>query len=317
MQFFEIMNKKIFIIVKISLFLMLGILYISGCSKSSDEVSSELKGSVDQVKQEQKIIKIGLSLPTLREERWKKDKEVIESEAAKAGIEIISYTADNDEAEQEKQCETMFGQGISVLILTPHNADSAADIVFKAQQKGIKVISYDRLILNADIDFYVSFDNVKVGELQGKYLTEKVPKGNYAVLSGAPTDNNCKMYKEGAMKYILPNIEKKMINVVLEKDIEDWNPEEAKKIIKTFLKSNKIKIDALLAPNDLTAGACIEALAEKKLDGKIPVTGQDAELAAVKRILTGKQSMTVFKDTRILAAKSVELAKKISSREQI
>ena len=119
------------------------------------------------------------------------------------------------------------------------------------------------------------------------------------------------------MKYILPNIEKKMINVVLEKDIEDWKPEEAKKIIKTFLKSNKIKIDALLAPNDLTAGACIEALAEKKLDGKIPVTGQDAELAAVKRILTGKQSMTVFKDTRILAAKAVELAKKISSGEQI
>ncbi|HPG30329.1 MAG TPA: sugar ABC transporter substrate-binding protein [bacterium] len=290
---------------------------IQGCSnknESSIENIGQNTQPAEEAKSNDKIL-VGLSLPTLREERWRKDKEIIESESLKSGIELISCVADNDSVKQEEQCLEMIAKGVSVLILAPRDADKAANIVATAKEKGVKVISYDRLVLNADIDLYISFDNIKVGELQGKYLTKKVSKGNYIILSGAPTDNNSKMYKEGAMKFISPLVENKQINIIEEKDIEDWKPEEAKKIVKSVLKSRKNNVDAILAPNDLTAGGCIEAIAEKKLEGKIAVTGQDAELAAVKRIFKGTQSMTVFKDTRILASKAVEFSKKIALGE--
>jgi D-xylose transport system substrate-binding protein len=259
---------------------------------------------------------IGLSLPTQREERWVRDAEKMKAEAVKLGLDLRFQVSDNDAAKQLAQCENLIAQGIKVLIIGAHDASSAAVIVDKAHKAKIPVISYDRLIMNCNVDLYISFDNVKVGELQGKFITEKVPKGTYVVLAGAPTDNNAKLFRQGAMKYIQPLVDKGDIKVVMDQFVKDWQPAEAQKLMEQALTANNNKIDAVLAPNDGTAGGCIQALAAQGLAGKIPITGQDAELAAAIRIIQGTQSMTIFKDTRVLGEAAIAAALKMAKGQK-
>lgn len=288
----------------LALAFMLILSLFAGCSK-------ETSGGDEK-------IKVGLSLPTQREERWVRDKETMEQVAADMGIELIVKVADADMEEQITQVESLLAQGIDALILAPHDAAAAATLVDKAKQEGIPVISYDRLITNTDkLDVYLSFDNVRVGELQGQFITEKVPEGNYIILSGAPTDNNAKLFKQGAMKYIQPLIDEGKINVIAEQAVENWVPENALKIVEAALSANNNEVDAILAPNDGTAGAAIQALAAQGLAGKVPITGQDAEKAAAKRILEGTQSMTIFKDTRELGKEAINIAIKLAKGEKV
>jgi len=255
-------------------------------------------------------VKVGLSLPTQREERWVKDKQVMEAEAKKAGIDLRVQVTDNDASKQVAQCENLISQGVKVLILAPHDASSAAVIIDKAAKAGIRVISYDRLVTNSTLDYhYLSFDNVKVGELQGEFISKKVSQGSYIVLAGSPTDNNAKLFREGAMKYLQPLVDKGAIKIVMDQFVKDWQPSEAQKLCEQALTANKNKIDAVLAPNDGTAGGCIQALAAQGLAGKIPITGQDAELSGAIRIVQGTQSMTIFKDTRELGKKAIQMAR--------
>jgi len=254
-------------------------------------------------------IKVGLSLPTQQEERWVRDRDAMLAEAKKAGVDLRVQISNNDAAKQVSQCENLLSQGIKVLILAPHDATSASTIIDKAVAAGVKVISYDRLVLDSNADYYyLSFDNVKVGELQGDWLTKKVNKGNFIVLSGAPTDNNAKLFKEGAMKFIKPLADKGDVKIVFEQPVKDWAPAEAQKLCEQALTAAGNKVDGVLAPNDGTAGGCIQALAAQNLAGKVPITGQDAELSAAIRIVQGQQGMTVFKDTRLLGAKAIQMA---------
>lgn len=262
-------------------------------------------------------VKIGLSLPTQSEERWVRDKKAMVEAAHQAGVDLRVQITNNDAAKQIAQSENLIAQGIKVLILAPHDAESAGVIVTKAKKAGIKVISYDRLALSSEPDLYLSFDNEKVGEVQGEYLTKLVPKGQYVVLSGAPTDNNARLYHQGAMKFIKPLVDKGDIHIVMDQSVKDWQPSEAQKIVEQALTATQNKVDAVLAPNDGTAGGAIQALTAQGLAGKVPVTGQDAELAAAIRIVQGTQTMTIFKDTRILGAKAVELAVKLAKGESI
>ncbi|HEU4382492.1 MAG TPA: substrate-binding domain-containing protein [Anaeromyxobacteraceae bacterium] len=262
--------------------------------------------------------KVGLSLPTQREERWVKDKLTMEAEAKKRGIDLRVQVTDNDAAKQVAQCENLISQGVKILILAPHDASSASVIIDKAAKAGIKVISYDRLVTDSPLDYYyLSFDNVKVGELQGNYITKRVPKGTYAVLAGSPTDNNAKLFREGAMKFIKPLADKGDIKIVMDQFVKDWQPSEAQKLCEQALTANQNKIDAVLAPNDGTAGGCIQALAAQGLAGKVPITGQDAELAGAIRIVQGTQSMTIFKDTRELGKKAIEMAVDLAAGKPI
>jgi D-xylose transport system substrate-binding protein len=268
---------------------------------------SALAGCKTAVPTEKKL-KIGLSLATLQEERWVRDKDRITKDCADQGIELLTQIANMDAALQESQCDQMFTSGINVLILAAQDSAAAATIVDKARAAGVKVISYDRLVMNTpNVDVYISFDNVQVGVLQGTWLTKAVPKGNYAILSGAPTDNNAKLFKQGAMSIIQPLVDKGDIKIVAEQAVVEWKHENALKIMENALTANKNNIQGVLAPNDGTAGGCIQALAAQGL--KIPITGQDAELAAAQRIVKGTQGMTVFKDTRMLGDAAVEAAK--------
>jgi D-xylose transport system substrate-binding protein len=263
-------------------------------------------------------LKIGLSLPTQREERWVKDKQIMEAEAKALDVDLRVQVTDNDAGKQVSQCENLISQGIKVLILAPHDASSASVIIDKASKAGIKVISYDRLVTESPLDYYyLSFDNVKVGELQGEFITKKVPKGSYIVLAGSPTDNNAKLFREGAMKFIKPLADKGDIKVVMDQFVKDWQPSEAQKLCEQALTANQNKIDAVLAPNDGTAGGCIQALAAQGLAGKVPITGQDAELSGAIRIVQGTQSMTIFKDTRELGKRAVQMAVDIANGKAI
>ena len=262
-------------------------------------------------------IKIGFSLPTQQNERWSFDLKAMEKEAQKADIELLCTVAQNDQMQQNEQIDELLSQGINVLIMAPHDAAGAAVAVKKAADKDVKVIAYDRLILNAKIDAYISFDNEKVGELQGEYLTKRVPKGNYIILSGSPTDNNARYLKDGAMKFIQPLIDAGKIKVLVDHPVVDWMPYKAQELVELALAEAKGDIDAILAPNDDTAGGAVKALEAYKLAGKVAVTGQDSEVFAVRRIVAGTQAMTVFKDTRQLAKTALLVAVKLANGQDI
>src|SRR5512133_2212376 len=142
---------------------------------------------------------VGVSLPTQREERWVRDRRIMQEEAKRRGVDLRVQVTDNDAAKQLDQCENLMAEGVKVLILAPHDSSGAAVIVDKAVRAGVIVISYDRLIRGSAADFfYLSFDNFKVGELQGEFLARHVPRGNYVVLAGSPTDNNARLFHAGA-----------------------------------------------------------------------------------------------------------------------
>jgi D-xylose transport system substrate-binding protein len=260
-----------------------------------------------------KKIVIGVSLPTQRDERWVRDAQKMKDYAKEHDIDLKLQISDNDAARQMAQCENLLAQGIDILLIAPHDASSASAIVDSAHQAGIKVISYDRLVLGTNLDLYVSFDNFAVGRLQGEYLVSRVPKGNYAIFAGAPTDNNAKLFRDGAMSVIKPYVDRGDVKIVADQWIADWQPSAAMNLMQNALTATNNKIDAVLAPNDNTAGGMITALEQAGLAGKIPVTGQDAEVTGAKRILKGTQSMTVFKDTRALATAALDAAVLLAS----
>lgn len=262
-------------------------------------------------------IKVGLSLPTQQEYRWVSDKETMEAVAAELGIELVVTVASNDAAQQATQVEQLLAQDIKVLILAPVDGAAAATLADQAAAKGIKVIAYDRMIMNTSIDVYMSFDNEIVGEMQGKFITETVPAGKYIIMAGDPADNNATLFKKGAMKYIQPLIDNGSITVIADQAVDKWDPSNAMKIVEQALVASKNDVQAILAPNDGTAGGSIQALAAQKLDGKVPITGQDAEAAAAKRILEGTQSMTIYKDTRALGRKAIEVAIQFAKGETV
>ena len=257
---------------------------------------------------EAKKIRIGLAMDTLKEERWQRDRDLFVKKAQELGAEVLVQAANGNASLQTSQAENLLTQNIDVLVVVPTNGVTAASIVDAAHKAGKKVLSYDRLILNADVDLYISFDNVEVGRLQAAYLLDKQPKGNYVLIGGAPTDNNAKLFREGQMKALKPSIDKGDVKIVADQWAKDWQASEALKHVENALTKNKDNVQAIVASNDGTAGGAISALKQQKLAGKVLVSGQDADLAACQRIAEGTQAMTVYKPIRLIAEKAAEAA---------
>ncbi|MEQ8154903.1 MAG: substrate-binding domain-containing protein [Clostridiaceae bacterium] len=267
---------------------------------------------------DRKDVVIGISLPDQLIPKWLRTKKYMEQCArTKNGVMLKIENADFDAARQASQVENLISQGIDVLILAPVDLFAAASLVEKAHKAGIKVVNYDRLIKNCYADFYISFNGLKVGELQGEYLIREVPTGNYIILSGDSRDFNARLYKNGAMEYIQPLVSVGNIKIAADKAVKNWDPKIAFKIVEQALIDNNNNIDAILAPNDTTAGGAIEALKAQGLAGKVTVTGQNADLDAVRRIIEGTQSMTVFKDDREEARIAVDAAVKSACNEPV
>jgi D-xylose transport system substrate-binding protein len=252
--------------------------------------------------------KIGFSIDDLRLERWARDRDYFTAAAQKLGAKVYVQSADASEQRQIAQIENLISRGVDVLVIVPYNATVLNNAIREAKKAKIKVVSYDRLILNADVDAYVSFDNKAVGELQAQSLVNLKPKGNYYLLGGAPTDNNAKILRDGQMKVLQPLVDKGDVKIVGKQWVKDWSASEAMAIVENALTASGNKIDAVVASNDGTAGGAIQALAAQKLAGKVVVSGQDADLAAVRRVIAGTQTMTVYKPLRALASNAANVA---------
>ncbi len=251
---------------------------------------------------------IGFCIDDLRVERWSRDRDYFVAAAEKLGAKVSVQSADASEERQISQIENLISRGVDVIVIVPFNSKALTNVVAEAKKAGIKVVSYDRLILDADVDAYISFDNEKVGELQAQGVLKVKPKGRYFLLGGAPTDNNAKILREGQMKVLKPAIDRGDIQVVGQQWVPEWSASTALGIMENALTANNNRIDAVVASNDGTAGGAIQALAAQHLAGKVPVSGQDADLAAVKRLVAGTQTMTVYKPLKLIASEAAKLA---------
>ncbi len=290
--------------------LCLAALLAAACVEQPPETSNEAgpkKGT----------IRIGLSMDTLKEERWQRDRDLFMARARELGAEVLVQSANGDDRVQMQQADNLLTQGVDVLVVIPHNGEIAASIVDSAKARGVPVISYDRLIRSSEPALYISFDNEKVGELQARYLLERAPKGNYVLIGGAPTDNNALLFRKGQMNVLKPAVDGGDVKVVSDQWAKDWLASEALRIAEDALTRSGNQVTAVVASNDATAGGAISALEVQRLAGKVLVSGQDADLAALQRIVAGTQSMTVYKPVHLLARRAAEAAVSLARGEKV
>lgn len=276
------------------------------------ENSDSLK-NVNNLVDGNKVI-IGLSMDSLRLPIWKKQRDLFVNKAKELGAEVIVEQANGDDNVQLSQIDKLIAEGVNVLVVIPHDGEICAAAIEKAHNAGIKVMAYDRLIKNSDVDLYIGIDNYKVGQLQAEELLKVVPSGNIAYVGGSPNDNNALLFRIGAFEVL--NKHKGSINIVMDQYSMDWKSEEAYNNL-TKVLSQSTNIQGVLCANDSTAFGAITALEKFGLDGKIPVTGLDAELIACQKIVEGKQLMTVYKPINKIAAKAAELAITMAKGERV
>jgi D-xylose transport system substrate-binding protein len=279
----------------------------SGSSGGSSTAASTQSGSSAK--------KIALLLPESKTARYEsQDRPNFEAKLKELcpNCSIIYSNADQDASKQQQQAEAALTQGADVLVLDPVDGASAGAIVTRAKQSNVPVISYDRLILNTpDLNYYISFDNEKVGVLQGTALVDKLKKdgktsGSLVMINGAPTDNNAKLFKQGAHSVI----DGSGFKVAKEYDTPDWSPDKAQSEMEQAITAlGKNGFVGVYAANDGNAGGAIAAMKSNGVDPKkIPITGQDAELAGIQRIIAGTQYMTVYKAIKAEAEAAATLA---------
>src|SRR3954464_7465776 len=287
---------------------------VAACGSDDDNSSSSSSSSTSSsAASSGKTGKIALLLPESKTARYEtQDRPLFEAKVKElcSGCQVVYSNADQDASKQKQQAEAALAQGVKVMVLDPVDGAAAASIVSQANSKKVPVISYDRLLLNSKPDYYVEFDSPSVGKIQGKALVDKLKaggkSGNIIMINGAPTDNNAKLFKQGAHSII----DSSGFKVAKEYDTPDWSPDKAQSEMEQAITAvGKGKFVGVYAANDGTAGGAIAAMKSAGIDPKtIPSTGQDAEVAGIQRILAGDQYMTVYKPIKPLADKAAEWA---------
>jgi D-xylose transport system substrate-binding protein len=313
---------KIFLLTALAILLFTSAACTSGTGTGNNAAGGTTGGSGDaqtarKKKGANEPVFIGFLMDTLKEERWQRDKELVEKRAAEVGAKLSVQVANGDDNLQIKQAENLLSQKVDVLIVAPHNGEIASTIVEMAHREGVPVISYDRLIRNADVDLYLSHQVVKMGEMQARYLLERAPKGNYIVVQGSATDNNARLLHEGQMNVLKPAVDRGDIKIVVDQPAREWLASEALNIVENALTQVNNDVVAVVASNDGTARGAIQALDGQKLAGKVLVSGQDADLASLQLIVQGKQTMTVYKPIQPLAYGAVDAALKLARGEAV
>lgn len=251
------------------------------------------------------------------------DRPLLEQEIKKAvpGVTIQYANANNNADTQQNQAEAILTKGACILVVDPQDADKASVIVQRAKANQVPVISYDRLIQDPDLAYYVSFDNEKVGELQGQYLADLYQQGAYdlkqganlVLLAGAQTDNNALLFRQGALNQLQPLIDQGNINLVFDQYTPNWEPTRAQNLMEGALTKQGNNVQMVYAANDTLANAAIAALRSQRLNGKVPVTGQDATPTGIQNILAGDQVMTVYKPIAQEAQATAQLVAALSN----
>lgn len=243
-------------------------------------------------------IRIGLSIPTASTVRWPNEASIMEKQASASGANVIEYNANGDTNTQISQIENLIAQKVNVIIVAANDSNLIAPVIKSAHKAGIKVIAYDRMINGPGITEYISFSSYQVGVDWANYIVSNLPANlkpaNVAFLDGAPTDDNSPLLRQGVMSVLSPLIKSGKIDLVFDQNITNWDPSIAYSTFKTDVSSGT-RIDAVIGGNDEIANSVIEVLQSMGEAGKIPVTGQDGELAAIQRIEAGTQALTIYK----------------------
>jgi D-xylose transport system substrate-binding protein len=253
-------------------------------------------------------LKIGFLMDSLKVERWQTDLDTFQKRAAELGAGVLVETAEGDDELQLRQAQKLLDSGVKVLVLVPHDAEKAVRIVKAANARKVPLLCYERLVRNADVDSFVGVDAGAVGFLQAFFIYQLAPKGNYVLIAGSPSDINARILHDAQLRVLKPAVDRGDIKIVADAWAKDWNPSEAYAHMAQAIESTKGNITAVVASNDGTAGGAIQALEEHKLAGKVFVSGQDADLAAIIRILDGTQTMTVYKPLGLQARQAAEAA---------
>jgi D-xylose transport system substrate-binding protein len=302
----EVFGTEIRRAVRLAVVVAATTLLAAACATSNDNGGGGGGGGGDK--------KIALLLPETKTARYEAaDRPLFEAKvkALCSDCQIIYSNADQKADQQQNQADAALTNGAKVMVLDPVDSASAASIVAKAKAQNVPVISYDRLITGADVDYYISFDNEKVGQLQAESLVKKLKddgksSGSLVMINGAPTDNNAKLFKQGAHSVL----DSSGFKVGKEYDTPDWSPDKAQTEMEQAITAlGKTGFIGVYAANDGTAGGAIAAMKGGGIQPSTrPVTGQDAELAAIQRILIGEQYMTVYKAIKPEAEGAAELA---------
>jgi D-xylose transport system substrate-binding protein len=265
----------------------------------------------------QQSVKIGFLFPNMVSDRYNKEKVYFTQKLQELGGEAMIMSADYDDKKQISQANELIKKGAKVLVVCCLNLNSAAAIIRDAHDNNVKVIAYDRLIRNCDLDYYLSFDNEKVGKLMTDYVTKIKPDGKYILLGGDKGDQNAVWVKKGQLD-ALATLNSKNINVVYNIFVEDWSGDNARNEMKKYLDLSGNIPDVVLSSYDGMSTGAIDLFREYNIPpGRILMTGQDAELAACRNIVQGYQTMTIYKSVKNLAYKAAEIAIKISKNENI
>ena len=284
--------------IKLFTLVILAIFFLNGC-----------------VEKEKETLEVGFLIHAFDKERWENDKDFFVKKVEDLGGTVNVQIADNDADKQLAQAKKLLANGVDVLVVVPVDQFAAAEIVKEAHAKNIKVISYDRLIKNCKLDYYVSTDNVDIGTLQANYLTTIKPTGNYALIGGALSDNNSQHLYLGQIDVLQPLVEKGDITIIYNEFTEAWEEKEGYEHTKNILKLNK-GVDAIIAGNDAIALGAIKALREAGKEGEVLLAGQDADLINLQEIVAGHQTCTVYKPYEKLASTAADLAMKLASCQE-
>ncbi len=274
--------------------------------------SNEQKKDTAQAQEERKI-QIGMSFDSFVIERWQRDRDVFVSTAKELGAEVNVQNANGDLEEQKRQIDYFIDKNMDVIVIICVDSDGLQSTVNKAKEKGIKVIAYDRLIVGSDVDLYISFDNSMVGGLMADALIgQGLTGGSVLMLGGSSTDNNVSLV-EGKFKKTMQDNQVKILDSF---HADGWLAELAAEYVYDHMDT-VFQADAIMCGNDDIASRVVPALAEKRLAGKVLVTGQDADLEACQRIVEGTQLMTVYKPVEKLAQRAAEFAVALAQDEKI
>ena len=263
-----------------------------------------------------RVPRIGFSMDSLVVERWQRDIDVFSRSARDLGAELLLEVADQDPAVQERQVRDLVKRGIDVLVIVPNDADRLSAVVAEVKARGIPVLSYDRLVRNAGVDLYLSFDNEKVGSLMAESVVRQMPQGgNVVIINGARNDYNAVMLNQGMHQVLDPRVAAGKLRITAESWPESWDSDNARTRMEALVARDR-RLDAVIAGNDMLAEAVIGVLTENRL-GKVKVAGQDADLAACQRIAEGSQYATIYKPIDRLALKAAGFAVMLARGEHI
>jgi D-xylose transport system substrate-binding protein len=256
-------------------------------------------------------VSVGVSWSNFQEERWKIDEAAIQAALRAAGATYLSADAQSSPAKQLTDVESLIARGVKALIVLAQDAQAIRPAVDRAANEGVAVVAYDRLIEDPRA-FYLTFDNVEVGRMMARAIHAAKPEGNYVFIKGSSADPNANFLFRGSMEVLRPHIDAGRIRNVGEAFTDGWLPANAQRNMEQFLTRNQNRVDAVVAANDGTAGGAIAALAAQGLAGSVPVSGQDADRAALNRVALGTQTVTIWKDARELGKAAAEIAVRLA-----